>query len=320
MKNLRMLSMVLLLLFSTPAWGAFLDWTNAMGTQDFTDPCNWSATPVPTVDSLQVNMTGDDAAILWDTAACVGLRVGNATDSDGWLEIESGADLTVGASDIKVGDISGYKGTINMTGGLFTGDGTGCYATFGTDGDGYLNISGGTWSSDRITLGEKAGDIGQIVLSSSGTLNLADDLKGATTAGGTFKVKLIGSNATFTIGDDIRNLDGDAHDSIFEFVLNGASGVGTGIVVGDAIGLTSYTEIDLSFVGASVDGTYTLMKAGGAFTDPGGLLSAASIAAGWSYELVTVGDYIELQATIPEPATISLLLVGGLATLMRRKK
>jgi T5SS/PEP-CTERM-associated repeat protein len=231
------------------------------------------------------------------------------------------------------------KGTLNVSGGSFIANrmnagtthvdslgevnvsGTGqvnlaTYATFGNIGQGVLNVSGGSFIADRMTLGQNGGS-GTVVVSGTGSFELADYLQGST---GDFLFRLEGSGASVTINDNIISTAG-FNSYAFEFALDGANGVGSGIFAQNAIDLAEGVEIDLSFIGAAIDGTYTIMSSAGTITDlsTSGLLSDASVAAGWTYDIVSGESLTELQVTIPEPATVLLLVGGGVMALRRRK-
>jgi T5SS/PEP-CTERM-associated repeat protein len=188
------------------------------------------------------------------------------------------------------------------------------YATIGNENDGAMNISGGTFNADRMTIAQEAGSTGHLTVS-GGSFSLADKLD--ISRYGSATVTIQGSGATFQC--DRMDLD---ENGVLEVILDGSNGIGSGIEVSGDVALMSGAELDLSFLGTVADGTYTLITSGGIIDDQtgGNLLSSASVAEGWTYDIVTTEGMTELQATIPEPATISLLIAGGVAGLIRRRK
>ncbi len=249
-----------------------------------------------------VNVTGGTLAL--QAATALG-RYGT-----GNLNISAGS---VNATSFASSYYAGSASAINMTGGTFT---TTDYVIIGKNSDSTMNLSGGTFNPNSLMIGQSAGT-GQFVISGDAVLNVATDLRGWDS---NFKFKMVGSDAQVNVTGDIRTLEHSAGaTSLFEFVLNGASGVGDGIAVDGDITLEDSTTIDLSFMGATADGTYTLMSSGGTFTNLSHL-SASSVAAGWSTELVDVGGGItELQATIPEPATLGLFALSATALAFLRR-
>jgi hypothetical protein len=301
----------------SPAVGATYNWTNNDFDNDFANYNNWD--PVPTgpfltsADTLIIEMGGYDKAILNSTTVTRYLQICNTASTIGEIEIASGGNLSM-AKSVKVGSGAGSSGIINVNGGSLNS--TGDYATLGIAGEGHLNISAGSYHANRITLAQNAGSLGEIVLTGTGYLDIDTYIQGGS---GDLKVKMIGSDTKFEIGTHLVTKD-TATSTIFEFVLDGANGVGAGIVAGD-ITLVNGTVIDLSFMDETVNGTYTIMSCQGLFTDlsTDGLLSAASKAVGWTYEIVNVDGVNELQVSIPEPATLCMLLLGASA-IWRKKK
>jgi T5SS/PEP-CTERM-associated repeat protein len=215
------------------------------------------------------------------------------------------------ANRMTLGRYSGGIGELNLSTGTVS---VVEYATIGNENDGAMNISGGTFNADRMTIAQEAGSTGHLTVS-GGSFSLADKLD--ISRYGSATVTIQGSGATFQC--DRMDLD---ENGVLEVILDGSNGIGSGIEVSGDVALMSGAELDLSFLGTVADGTYTLITSGGIIDDQtgGNLLSSASVAEGWTYDIVTTEGMTELQATIPEPATISLLIAGGVAGLIRRRK
>ncbi|QDU88873.1 hypothetical protein Pla175_22570 [Pirellulimonas nuda] len=81
--------------------------------------------------------------------------------------------------------------------------------------------------------------------------------------------------------------------------------------------------LDLSFVGAPTPGTWTLLELEGQDIVDGGLALSGTTASGWSFAVDNNGDNGLLTATytaVPEPASLALMVLGGLFALQLRRK
>ncbi|MCC6682995.1 MAG: PEP-CTERM sorting domain-containing protein [Phycisphaeraceae bacterium] len=275
-------------------------WTNNAADNDFTNLNNWyqeGTTTLPTVpftatDNLLVEKDGTDKAVLSSATLGRWLRAGWYPGTIGLIEVVSGgqADLS---NSIYLGYDATAVGTLNIMGGVVNANSS--YTTIGGLGQASLTISSGSLSTNRMNMGHEASGSGVLEVSGTGSLYIDNYLSGNL---GDSTVRLIGSTASFQINDD---LTADAQGTnLFEFQLDGANGVGTGIVVTNVIDLAANAQVDVSFLGASVNGTYTLMSTTGTFTDNtgGSLLTAASVTAGWSYAIVDDAGTKKLQVTL----------------------
>ncbi|AQQ71151.1 hypothetical protein SMSP2_01516 [Limihaloglobus sulfuriphilus] len=283
---------------------------NGEGYLNVSDDAGFSARSMTTgryaTGTGETNVSGSGQFTL-SGYATFGNNAGNGTLN------ASGGSFTANRMNVGLGD-AGSVGEINVSGtGQVIID---TYSTFGNTGQGFLNVSGGSFSADRMTLGQNGG-FGQVTVSGTGSFELADYLTSNT---GDLLFRLEGSQASVAMGGNIRS-SSDFGSYIFEFALDGANGVGDGIFAQTGITLNEGVKIDLEFIGAAVDGTYTIMSTPDVFNDftTSGLLSDDSVAAGWTYDIVTGDTLTELQVTIPEPATMLLLLGGGMIALKRRK-
>lgn len=319
---MKKLVLCVILMVSVPVWATDYVWTNYDADNNFTNTSNWyqsGTTTMPTGpftsgDNLLIELDGADKAVLSSATAGRWIRAGWNANSVGELDLLAGADADLGNS-VYLGYDATAKGTINVRGGSLSA--TSSYSTIGGAGEGCLNISGGLYHTNRMTVGNNAGGSGQVVLSGTGQLKIDDYLQ---SNGGDFLLRMEGAGAKIEILDDLIT-KATATQNAFEFVLDGAAGIGDGIVVSDGILFVAGTTIDLSFMDEAVYGTYTLMTSGGLLDDQtgGSLLSSASAAAGWTYSIVTNEGVSALQVTlVPEPATLGLLLGGGV--LLWRKR
>ncbi len=290
-----------MLFAAVPAMGATnYVWTNNDADNDFTNLNNWyqeGTTTVPTVpftadDNLLVEMDGANKAVLSSTTLGRWIRAGWNAGSTGLVEVITGgqADLS---NSIYLGFDATATGTLNINGG--TVNATSSYTTVGGAGTGYLNITDGNLHTNRMNIGNNTGGVGYVVLDGASSLVIDDYLS---SSGGTLNLKMIGSGSSIQVADDLTADAAEGNN--FEFVLDGANGVGAGIVATNAITLEANAQLDVSFVGASVNGTYTLMSSNGTFTDNtgGNLLTSASVTAGWSYAIVDDAGVQKLQVTL----------------------
>ncbi|MCK4624708.1 MAG: PEP-CTERM sorting domain-containing protein, partial [Phycisphaerae bacterium] len=189
------------------------------------------------------------------------------------------------------------QGTLNITNGGAVSNSYG-YISSWSDSIGEVTVdgSGSTWAnSGNLSVGHYEGQ---------GTLNITDG--GTVTVGGNLSIN---SQSTLNIllaspGDPLLNVAGDA-------TLNGMLNVdlasGFALNQGDL-----FILIDLTDISNTITGTFTGLAEGDSVGNFDGLDLLISYAGG-------DGNDVTLSA-IPEPATLSLLVMGGLALIRRRQK
>ena len=319
---------------------------NVAGPADWMVGTNWAEGAVPSAAKAYVRNGG--------TAVLSGVAP-NITEFDiesgSTVEIKPGASLT-GTANWKFGDngTSGVTGTMIQTGGTLITSGD-IYLGDDSDDHGVYKISGGSVElGDDLKLGDDGEGLlelsgtgaitvhGYIAISnkvapnsvgffdiSGGTLTQAGDktapghgdnddrLTVADEAPGTLRIT--GGLATINVSNFEQRSGGT-----FEAVMNG-TGISTINCVGVAGGPASYMDLsgDLNISFAAGDpppvGFYDLIVADtrvGTFTN----ITAPANA------LVTyaTGSEIVRIEVVPEPATMSLLAIGGLALIRRRRR
>lgn len=266
-------------------------------------------------------------------STCGELTVG--TSYEGTMNIQNGATLTT-MGDSLIGRFNGSKGTMTVTGSGTSWTTTGNLHLGGYSGGlgglGTLNVNSGAVKVNNLL---KIWDAGTANLS-GGTLSAAtiDHTHGGTfnfTGGvlhvGMFQGNLVnqggaicpgGSPGLTTVqGDLVMNaglieielgglLRGDLYDAI----------VVTGLLeVGGTLDVLLYDDGSGPFA-PQLENTFDILD-WGSLTGQFGQLNLPTLAAGLDWDtsaLYTTGDL----RVVPEPATLSLLALGGLAALRRR--
>lgn len=278
---------------TSTAWETATNWNNvpAYG-QDVYVTADRTGTYAPVINSAA---TGDFVLVGW-----AGFGSGNTT-----LTVNSGS-LT-SAKEIQVGNAS--VGTLTVNGGaahagwdMVVGDAT---------GTGTLNVNGGTADTPyQMVLGRGVGSAGTLH-TTAGTVNVAGNLV-VGWAGGTGSLNMNGgtvnSNGTFWFAPDLGS---QANINILDGVLNlkGATQID--------VGGTYHVEIQkgtINWYNSLPNGPETILAwaAAGKWSGYG---SGANIRA--SYD---AGTQITTITAVPEPATMALLSLGGIAMLRRNRK
>lgn len=290
------------------------------------DPNNWDDGVVPPGGDTNVNIYGDITVNLSSPGMTTGtnhLRIGDGggpTTSTlnilpgGSLLIDGSEDLILGREDLNQ---EGTLGVVNQTGGAFTAND-------------YIKMSG-----------DKEFAAGSLYQISGGTVQVVDQLQmGRDDSYSTrIEFKVIGSGATSIEINDVkieRNLSAQA---TFSFVID-ELGV-TPITVLDELQLGNNESPDDPGVGdtflnvilgttSQPPTTMTLFSAGritmeSQFTGlpDGSLIPVSFSGTNRVYQLnyVDLGDTEDVILTeIPEPTSLALLGLGGLALLRRRKR
>jgi len=291
--------------------------------------------PITTTGTLAVggykNAVGvmiiDDSTFPVSAGNC---RLGQGNTANGTLRVESDGTLTIRSGPLQIaGDLT--DGTDKDTqGALIVGTAGGGDSPqvsvkgnteVGVGGTGSLTMHSGTFSqlTGNLLIG-KAADAFGTVLIDGGALAVTNTIINGNATTGTGLLHIVGDAASINTGGYTQNAN-----STLELDINGISPI---VVSGDAT-LAGY--LDVGFLTApSPNSFFTILEltdaghsVGGTFA---GLPDGAVFAAGGSPLVVQI-DYFGgiddndvVLHVLPEPATLSLLTLGGLALLRRRRR
>jgi hypothetical protein len=294
MKHSISIVAVAALMLAAPALAADLPANFTGGTStDWNIATNWDTGVVPTIaynEGGQITVQANAVILLGATTPDIG----------GVLSVQSGNELIINAdfghAPTETNRDVQLQGTITQNAGdVYFSDDT------RPSGGGTYNMNGGTFVNRDYWR-----------FDSAGTINITG---GEFTIGGYLQMKNGGSDpATLKVV-------GDAADLISLGSLTSFSAATLDIVFKDG----GITTIDVTG-GADLPGTLNVSVDSGSFVGDYTIISAGSLSgtigtenlpAGWS--VATVGNDLIVTA-IPEPATMSLFALGGLAMLRRRRR
>jgi autotransporter-associated beta strand protein len=251
---------------------------------------------------------------------------GSSTGSvNGDLTFTNGTAMDLAGNNSSIAKFQVYNRTQFDAG--FTGSGKGITMQTGA---GTLVINGNSDYTGATTVnagtmlinGTKSG-AGAVNVNSAGTLGGIGTISGATTVtGGTLAPGQSPGTLTFT-----GNVSLDAN-SILGFDLDATDqAVGGGVndlIVLNSAGSTLTLDGTLNVTSAPLGpGTWRLLNYSGSLVDNGLSIGTLSLAPDTSAEIVTGGGQVNLVVSgtaVPEPASLGVLALGGLALLARRRR
>jgi hypothetical protein len=181
-----------------------------------------------------------------------------------------------------------------MAGGLINVAST---AIIGKQGSGTLNISGGQFTAGSLITAPNASSSAVVSISGDAVVDL-----GLLTVGSGAKLNITGYNTDIQIGGMAT-----AQGSTTTFGFDGGAAVGAGILSSGPVWLNG--KIEITFTGARVDGTYTIIRSETSIDDKtsGNLIDTPFC----SYEIVDGPVYKELRVTVTTPQNCQELISAG---------
>jgi len=254
------------------------------------------------------------------------------------LKISGTGSVTLTSNTtLRVGQKAGATGTITMTGGTLNIYGGGASPShsiaLGDEGaTGYFTQSGGTCSvTGSILVGSKAGGVGTMTLSGAAQTSATKLEVGYSNADtGTLGTLILkgsrtGSGTDMSVSEVFRlGSDTSPNASTLKAVID-ATAVSTPsamrkIVVTTNAYFYAGSLLDVGFDSGVTPtaGTWTLLTCG-TLTDNGLAFAPGVDTSKWSFSADTVAKTLTVTY-VPEPATMSLLALGGLGLLLKRKR
>ena len=330
-------ALIIALTGSTVVHAATIVWTNGLADNVFTTGGNWIGNTAPgSGDLAQIDLSGANKAVFSAAQGTYEIQrayVGTVSGRTGELDITGGNFRATVSSNqgTRIG-AGGGTGTVNQSGGTAE---FGHIVDLGRSGStGTYNLSGGLLDIFRSTaintvqtslqLGDSGGN---------GTMNITGgELKtraGVQLLGANAKFSVSGSDATaINIGEQGEGYWSQAVGAILEAQIDvggltaisvnkGTNGLGGNVV------FASGALLDVAFLDGTQGGYWDVMTWEGTLTNNGLTFAPGVDTDVWSFSFVDTDvsgtpDTLRITA-IPEPATLSMLLIGAVSVLMFRR-
>jgi hypothetical protein len=307
---------------------------------DFNTAGNWSLGAPSGANLINIALSGANVTMSAESANNIhSVYVGGATagaapilNISQNLRINDGGNRTLGAGNTG----SDTHGVVNHTAGTVSPQRihiSAVGANSGSNRSGTYNFSGGAIDVSSMQIGQFQSDTAVLNLSGTGTVGVSG-LVQMNRFGGSSTLNVTGGGVTIDFGGDFTlNQNGSPGSSTINATIDG-TGFSTIGVAGDVqfnkTGVVNRTSFNLALGSGyehTENTTYTILDATGNFT---GLGVFGNVSDG--QELTVDGnlfraDYVtdgpESQFTItaiPEPATIGLLGIGALITMVVRRR
>ena len=346
-KLMRFLMLVAVVgLVAGPAM-AYTVWDNSGNDGDWSVAGNWTLGVPDSADHTYI-CNGATVSMYDGALAADDLWLGNAASTSGtiaWNKTTT-SDLTL-AGNLYVGDTGG-TGTVDMSQSyangrtLSTTTSHNIYVGSHAAGIGTVTQAYGTINTGQLfisTLADSAATRGYYTISGSATLDVNTSMYvggGGASGVGIAMFKAVGSNVSITVGN--RFYVGQASSLNYEL---DSGGVSTILCAGDqgadkvelnssTLGLSvgaHFTDTFLTLIdnntGLAVDGTFNGLAQGGDVTigTYGGVTYTGKMSyIGTDAGASTGGANVMIYDVVPEPATMSLLLLGLPFALRRRRR
>lgn len=284
--------------------------TNVGGDQFWSNPDNWNQPEPPGPGHpAWINNTSDAAIIASDAGATGELVIGQGTVSDGAVHMTSGGSITTPHINLAWG--SDRNGSWTQDGGATTVDGTLRAGRDAGGGTATVDISGGTFSSGNMTLGDQ--NVATNMTITGGAVTTGDirlsDVSGSSTAtsslavtGGSLDALQIGIGAREGgTGSGELIIGGDATVNTINHIFLRPTGTFTvdgsdaTISVNRAAGTTGFEVVNDSEVNFTFDeggiSTVNIPDSTMRFSGPDGILNvdATAFAGTGTFDLFTFG-------------------------------
>ena len=328
------MTIVVCLALTGPSWGD--TWDGGGNGWDWNDGNNWSGNVVPSGDAY---IDGAFSVVLQNNVFDVTkLRVNGGAD----LTVKSGAVLLIDASHFEVGKggsagtVLHEDGVISMTGGdFYLGDDAGSDGTYtmkagsltvgddmkiGNEGPGKFYMLGGTLDvDDYIGISTKNSAVGLFEISGGSVTAGAELIVGDSNAA---TLRIIGDGATTIDCDIYQQLwttdTGGTSEGTLEIVLKGG---GITTITCNSMELAGTLDVSLALGFTPTPGDYDLIVAAVSQTGTFDTVNLPPVGPGESWTVTyPTGSEIVRLTYVPEPGTMALLALGGLAAVCRRRR
>ena len=273
------------------------------------------------------NLSGNGDVQVGGGAGGTGSFAAGVGGGSGTINIAGG---TVASGGYTIGIDDGSTGIVNQSAGAVT---AGTWINVGQAGgaDGTYNLSGGSLTTDELSIGENGPVTGTFNASGTGVVN-ADETRVGRNDGSTGTLTVTGSDVDFTTNlfsvasnDGGLSLDSTGLVSFISDVTDISTlNVNGDVFLNDGLGAGSTASLSIDLTAGDPGGDLLLFDVGGDITGQFTGLSEGALVAGANgrtitYDYLGNGDIALVASVIPEPSSITLLMIAGFGLLKRRR-